>query len=74
MLLNLSHHYSIAIVILYDTMGQTEIDGDQIFRLPSVFIGFASLLIQLIHRVNCCFTVKRIDEKLSFAFVLKGCL
>ena len=34
--------------ILFATMGQIENDGDQIFRLPSVLLRFASLLIQLI--------------------------
>ena len=48
MLLNLSHHCSIATDILYDMTGKTEIDGDQIFCLASVFLGFASLLIWLI--------------------------
>ena len=73
MLLNLSHHCSVATDIHFVTMSQTENNCDQIFHLFSVLLHLDSLLIRLILHVVAVLTGK-IDEKLSFAFVLKRSL
>ena len=63
MLLNVSHScYKTATNILFTVMGHTENDGDQTFRLPSVFLRLASLLIWLI--------LIAVSEKLMKSLVL----
>ena len=68
MLLNLSHHCSVAMNILFVTISQTENDSDQIFHLPSVLLHVDSL--DSVDITLVAVSVRKIDENLSFAFVL----